>query len=194
MPGTTKGTWFCPECSTEIVETKRRGPHLSGCRRKAKAEFFYDDVKDPKHKHPLTPAICLVCGRDYLARTDRPNTFCNGTCAQSGSNNSAWVGAEAAYVTCHARVYKIKGKADSCPWGCVSDTYHWANLTGNYIDIEDYVSMCASCHGRYDGAREKWEDHICPKGHSYTKDGYYSRITLTGEVRQCKQCSKDRVR
>jgi hypothetical protein len=65
-----------------------------------------------------------------------------------------WKGEEAGYVACHLRVYKMRGKASECKErGCkkTSRTFHWANLTGKYSDVEDYRSMCSSCHALYDG-------------------------------------------
>jgi hypothetical protein len=31
----------------------------------------------------------------------------------------------------------------------------WANLTGNYADIDDYERMCVLCHRNFDAARRR---------------------------------------
>jgi hypothetical protein len=67
-------------------------------------------------------------------------------------NRNAWKGLDAGYTAKHKRVYKARGRADSCVFGHVSDRYDWANLTGNYDDINDFAPMCKVCHQRYGDA------------------------------------------
>jgi len=50
----------------------------------------------------------------------------------------------------HGYVYRVRGKASECVWGCVADRYQWANLTGDYENPWDYAQMCISCHIRFD--------------------------------------------
>lgn len=56
----------------------------------------------------------------------------------------------------HRRVEAARGKASGCEWCGLSDErrYHWANVTGNYDDARDFVSLCPSCHKTYDNQRE----------------------------------------
>lgn len=61
-----------------------------------------------------------------------------------------WRGAKANYHSKHQRVYRAKGKASRCVFGCMRNRYSWACLTGDYDDIEAYVSMCYSCHKFFD--------------------------------------------
>lgn len=72
---------------------------------------------------------------------------------QWGENNHSWVGNKAKCVeTYHRRLNRKHGSPKKCEV-CGSTTakcYHWANLTGNYPDLEDYKRMCASCHAKYD--------------------------------------------
>lgn len=70
----------------------------------------------------------------------------------TGPEHPQWMGDDAGYVACHGRVYRRRGKAITCLFGCPSGPYEWANITGSYPDPDDYVSMCRSCHARYDGA------------------------------------------
>jgi hypothetical protein len=68
--------------------------------------------------------------------------------------NPGWKGALAGKVALHKRVNRLRGKPMLCEV-CGSDgdletIYDWANLTGNYQDINDYKRMCRSCHAKYD--------------------------------------------
>jgi hypothetical protein len=65
-----------------------------------------------------------------------------------------WKGADAGYDAKHGRVYRLRGPARLCVWGCEEEVtrYEWANLTGDYDDLYDFVQMCALCHHRFDNA------------------------------------------
>lgn len=72
--------------------------------------------------------------------------------------NHMWKGANASYKAFHARLKKRMGRA--ADYGCsVCGTkdktirYEWANMTGNYTDMNDYKPMCVTCHRRYDKKR-----------------------------------------
>lgn len=57
------------------------------------------------------------------------------------------------YFSYHDRVRSARGRPRFCE-ECKSTTakaYDWANLTGKYEDIDDYVRLCRSCHVRKDG-------------------------------------------
>lgn len=75
---------------------------------------------------------------------------------QSGSTNHAWKGGAAGYQALHLRVEAARGKASRCSACDTTDPairYEWANLTGRYDLIEDYVRLCVSCHRRLDAHR-----------------------------------------
>ncbi|MCP4990117.1 MAG: hypothetical protein GY928_29985 [Colwellia sp.] len=71
---------------------------------------------------------------------------------QYGENNDSWKGDEAGYAAFHRRLYSKYGKPTKCSvCGTKSSSnYDYANLTGNYHDIDDYAPMCRSCHWKYD--------------------------------------------
>lgn len=76
---------------------------------------------------------------------------------QIGPANHMWKGDQAGYQALHLRVDAARGKPMRCDW-CDSDDnkrYEWANLTGNYVDVFDYVRLCISCHRTYDAKRRK---------------------------------------
>jgi len=78
-----------------------------------------------------------------------------------GDANWIWKGESASYKAKHHRVQRLRGRADSCVWGCKDDfRYEWANLTGNYDDPYDFAAMCVLCHRRYDRARIATEAHL----------------------------------
>ena len=72
---------------------------------------------------------------------------------QDGEDNASWKGDDAGVPALHKRLKKLKGsayKCDECGRDDDAGTYDWANLTGNYIDMDDYMMMCRSCHSKYD--------------------------------------------
>jgi hypothetical protein len=165
--------WNCPECSKEIVEPPRRGPHLSACRRSKKSQFFYNDISDPNHKHPLEERNCEHCGKVFLGRRDRGARFCNRSCSQFGRNNSNYNLNKKAhkpvlpsYYTIHSKLSEQRGSAKTHRCFCGERANVWANLTGLYEDDEDYAPMCARCHKRYDNGRASmgdiagWKDYL----------------------------------
>lgn len=57
------------------------------------------------------------------------------------------------YSQQHLRVISAKGQPSSCTVCGTTDpskNYDWANLTGNYDNINDYARMCRSCHWKRD--------------------------------------------
>jgi hypothetical protein len=71
---------------------------------------------------------------------------------QSGSHNASWKGPKALYEALHVRVSAARGKPRKCAM-CESGQerrYEWANMTGDYTNIYDYVRLCVGCHHRLD--------------------------------------------
>lgn len=85
---------------------------------------------------------------------------------QRKENNSSWKGSNVTYAALHYRVSSEKGKADKCSVCGRSDNaicYDWANVTGNYLEINDYVMMCRSCHFKHDGHKANFQNNNHPK-------------------------------
>jgi predicted DNA-binding transcriptional regulator AlpA len=77
---------------------------------------------------------------------------------QLGPANHAWAGDEAGYQALHLRVQAARGKPCLCEFCGVDDEgikYEWANKTGAYADLDDYLRLCIPCHRLYDAARRK---------------------------------------
>lgn len=122
--------------------------------RAGSAGYYYRRAGPRKHRYFLRD--CEGCGRPCLVRVDALEAghgrFCSISCAQAEDRHPAWRGDGAGYKAAHDRVYRIRGKAASCVWGCQAGRYDWANLTGDLLNPDDYAPMCRSCHRRYDGA------------------------------------------
>lgn len=76
---------------------------------------------------------------------------------QRGAANHMWKGNNAGYQALHLRVDSVRGKPMRCEW-CNDEggsRYEWANLTGVYTDVYDFVRLCLSCHRTYDAKRRK---------------------------------------
>lgn len=72
---------------------------------------------------------------------------------QWGSENHMWRGDEASLSKLHRRLDRRFGtpqKCDVCGADDSRRTYDWANLTGDYANLTDYVRMCRSCHWKRD--------------------------------------------
>lgn len=75
---------------------------------------------------------------------------------QRGEKNHMWRGSAANYQALHLRVESARGKPSRC--SCCDNTdpgakYEWANLSGDYEDINDYARLCVPCHRRLDARR-----------------------------------------
>jgi len=71
---------------------------------------------------------------------------------QDGANNPAWKGDKAGYSALHYRLYKERGQPQSCE-RCKTTRakrFEWANKSGKYADINDYIRLCSSCHAKMD--------------------------------------------
>jgi hypothetical protein len=77
---------------------------------------------------------------------------------QTGEKNAVWRGEEAGHQAMHLRVWRARGMPSHC--GTCDATapevkYEWANMTGHYEDINDYVRLCVPCHRKLDARRRK---------------------------------------
>ncbi|UXE05032.1 HNH endonuclease [Gordonia phage Lton] len=75
---------------------------------------------------------------------------------QRGEKNHMWRGEGAKYQALHLRVEAARGKPNRCA-RCWTTTgrFEWANRTGEYENVNDYVRLCVLCHRRYDAARRR---------------------------------------
>ena len=81
----------------------------------------------------------------------------------TGPQNHAWRGDDCTYGGFHTRVRNLPGRPSECEYCGTSDPdacYDWANLTGNYADIFDYVRLCRRCHKRQHAGHISVDDLI----------------------------------
>jgi hypothetical protein len=81
---------------------------------------------------------------------------------QSGEKNPLWKGSDAGYSAMHLRVEAVRGKpaeCAACDGGDPDARYHWANMTGHYEDIFDFIRLCPACHIRFDSRRREALGH-----------------------------------
>lgn len=77
---------------------------------------------------------------------------------QAGERNHMWRGDSANYQALHLRVDAARGKPAHCTRCDRRDAgtrYEWANLTGDYTDVDDYERMCVPCHRTFDADRRR---------------------------------------
>lgn len=72
-----------------------------------------------------------------------------------GSANGHWKGDNASYRAFHYRVRNERGIPTQCE-NCdkPKGRLEWHNVSGNYADPFDYVSLCSSCHKHADMTEE----------------------------------------
>lgn len=70
----------------------------------------------------------------------------------SGPTHPSWRGNIAGKQAFHRRLYAQFGKPKHCAKCGTTEARHYdyANLSGRYEDIDDYMPMCRSCHWKYD--------------------------------------------
>lgn len=75
---------------------------------------------------------------------------------QRGEANHMWRGDAANYQALHLRVQAARGKPSRCS-ACetTEGKFEWANLTGKYADVSDYIRLCIPCHRRFDADRRR---------------------------------------
>jgi hypothetical protein len=82
-----------------------------------------------------------------------------------GVKVKSWKETTNEYNYLHKWVGENKGKAHGCRI-CGFDNkykkYEWSNISGKYLwDLDDYESLCMSCHRRKDHAKDKNRSEIC---------------------------------
>ena len=71
---------------------------------------------------------------------------------QTGKSNSSWKGENAGYAALHYRVQNIRGTPSLCSMCETTNAkrFEWANITGDYSNVYDYIRLCKSCHSKFD--------------------------------------------
>jgi hypothetical protein len=117
-------------------------------------------IKRDKSGHRLYRTTA-ACGHEaWLTKARAQAQFCSRSCAilhLTDENSSRWIGDDAGYEAQHQRLRRIMGKASACSnrdlglRACTSTNYTWSLLhNDDPLDPLSYVSLCKSCHTRYD--------------------------------------------
>lgn len=75
-----------------------------------------------------------------------------------GEKHPLWKGENITYGALHVWVKKEKGKPKYCEYDTThtGKRFEWANISGKYLrDINDYRSLCVSCHRKMDYTPQK---------------------------------------
>lgn len=119
-----------------------------------------DPLVMQRHGKLYTERSCKGCGEPAWLRKEQ--RFCSVSCGAlsqtlRGENHPHWAGGDISYRGLHNRVTRERGKAPGCYnrqlglRDCTSTNYSWALLHGNDpLDPLSYISLCQSCHSRYD--------------------------------------------
>lgn len=110
-----------------------------------------------QHLSKRISKACEYCKRTFIVHAYRSETarFCSNSCkghAFPEELHSSWKGDNVGYSGIHVWIKKHNGRASArkCAF-CKNQAQHWANIDGKYRrKKEDYISLCASCHSRYD--------------------------------------------
>ena len=75
-----------------------------------------------------------------------------------GAKHGNWKGDKVTYKPLHKWVNYHKGKAKLCLDCGSTKNVDWANISGQYKrDLNDFKSLCRSCHMKFDNARRGGE-------------------------------------
>lgn len=107
------------------------------------------------------PNVIITCGncsklfevvysRKYKAKYCCKACYTTSTIKREASNKGIYNAKT--YGSLHYKIRKLKGTPSLCEVCGTTEAkkFEWANLTGNYEDINDYQRMCSSCHAIYD--------------------------------------------
>lgn len=78
-------------------------------------------------------------------------------CIPTGEKHKNWKGEKVSYEALHIWVRYWKGKPKKCEHcGKLEGRLEWANIDRKYSrKLEDYISLCKSCHTKYDLTMKK---------------------------------------
>lgn len=140
---TTEKLWRGTNIRSEVIE---KYPEL----RHIKHRNFIGETPILKSRFSKFRRECARCGKVFYAAVNHPERkYCNHSCSVNHSARQEMVD----YSGAHWRVCAARGRPRKCEV-CGKDDpkqmYDWANLTGNYLDVNDYKRMCRKCHAAYD--------------------------------------------
>jgi len=129
-------------CSYICMGEARKGI----CLNSGKTHFKKGSVPWNKGKHDYSTS---KKGQEITEETrQKISASKKGKCLKG--DHWAWKGAYAGYRALHIRL----GKTENCmlcgSMGGKSRGCHWANISKNYADPNDYICLCPRCHKNFD--------------------------------------------
>jgi hypothetical protein len=139
------------------------------CRKSFKAiratNIFCSNPCKGKNRRNSVLLSCAICRKQIkrwpscVARRPNSNVFCSIKCKGEHTRkyktttrelSGRWTKGTPSYKALHDRVRKKFGKPKKC-LACGSEEHvQWANKSRQYIDEDDFISLCAICHSKYD--------------------------------------------
>ena len=95
----------------------------------------------------------MIGNKNSLGRIMTENNKSILKLALTGEKNYQWKGENVSYRELHKWLRKHKGIPTKCSHcGKTKGRIEWANISGKYRrDFCDFISLCKSCHNKYDG-------------------------------------------
>lgn len=149
MANTHRYVYLCKLCEVEFFTARKGQIYCSNsCSKKGTMDTKYRYFKGDSRSYELK--ICPTCKKETWI--DKNGLYCSRECRRKPTTKM-YLLERKLYHHYHYEVRKSRGKADSCVNGCKTTRYEWANLTEQYDNIYDYISMCTACHNRFDTFR-----------------------------------------
>lgn len=97
------------------------------------------------------------CGErnGFYGKKHSPETIQKFKEQRAQEKNPMWKGDEVGYDALHDWVKRHKGEPKECEHCQSTSNLQWANKSRKYNrDLDDWLSLCVSCHSKYD---ENWK-------------------------------------
>ena len=120
-----------------------------------------------------------------MCERNTDGTYAVGHQGLKDESNGRWKGDKVGCFGSHEWLYTHFGKADHCEHCHKGNlNYQWANVSGKYLrDRNDYITLCVSCHRRFD------KGIFCSKGHPFFGGNLWVR---RNGWRVCRTCVSER--
>lgn len=144
---------ICIVCNKEIIKRVKEGVRDWNLRRFCSPNCYH--IYQPTHPNKGIFKVGNHPATEFKKGQPKPK---NAYTFPFGESHPNWKGDNAKYTAFHMRLREKFGPANKCEiCGKTGKDfrYEWANLTGNYWDINDFKQMCHPCHKEFDISRHR---------------------------------------